>query len=246
VAEVAILFRTHGAKSTRDPCEVGTRRNPARQGDPAACQERAVKRAVASEQPLAQTARSRGAMTIPSPPGSGHSTGGSARRRRAMRPIWTRNASACGQHRPAARSSGLSSKRPPRTSPTSGRAVRLEPRAACGVVRHACVSAPGGLVQWCLRVARPAAQGPPCPRSAARGARTAGWCAGAGPLRYAAAHASGRAGGPAGAPPPPWARAAPGGAARHTTVYRPHPHGCRAGQDGRPAPAPSGVDCAHT
>jgi transposase-like protein len=58
--DVAILCRTHGDTDKRSAGEGWTMRKPAMQGYRAACKERAVKRAVASEQPSAQTARDLG------------------------------------------------------------------------------------------------------------------------------------------------------------------------------------------
>ena len=59
-SDVAILYRTHGDKSHRSPGEVCTLSKPAMQGYTAELKERAVHLAVASEQPMAQTARDLG------------------------------------------------------------------------------------------------------------------------------------------------------------------------------------------
>jgi transposase len=60
VDAVAILFRTHGDKSNRSLLEVCSMSKPAMKGYPAEFKERAVKLAVESEQPIAQTARDLG------------------------------------------------------------------------------------------------------------------------------------------------------------------------------------------
>ena len=58
--DVAILFRTHGDKSNRSLLEVCSMSKPAMKGYPAEFKERAVKLAVESDQPIAQTARDLG------------------------------------------------------------------------------------------------------------------------------------------------------------------------------------------
>ena len=60
MADVAILFRTHGDKSNRSLLEVCSMSKPAMKGYPAEFKERAVKLAVESDQPIAQTARDLG------------------------------------------------------------------------------------------------------------------------------------------------------------------------------------------
>ena len=58
--DVAILFRTHGDKSNRSLLEVCSMSQPAMKGYSAEFKERAVKLAVESDQPIAQTARDLG------------------------------------------------------------------------------------------------------------------------------------------------------------------------------------------
>ena len=64
---------------------------PAMKSYPAECKERAVKLAVESDQPIAQTARDLGVNENTFIPGLGNITGLSARRSRSMTNISTRN-----------------------------------------------------------------------------------------------------------------------------------------------------------
>jgi Transposase len=59
-SDVAILFRTHGDKRNRSSQEVCAMSKAPMKKYPAECKERAVKLAVETDQPIAQTARDLG------------------------------------------------------------------------------------------------------------------------------------------------------------------------------------------
>src|SRR5215813_7806347 len=138
---------------------------------PAEFKERAVKLAVESEQPIAQTARDLGVNenTLHTWIGKYH------RMERQEKEVHDEH---LYEELKRLRKENARLKEARRTLRNSCREVRLDTRAACGVSGPEFVSAPGGLTQWLLRVAAPPAQPSGCSRSAVAAQNRGLFCAG--------------------------------------------------------------------
>src|SRR2546425_6289755 len=87
-------------------------------------------------------------------PGSGNTTGQSARKSRSMTNLCMKHCNVCGKKTPGGKRSAIFSKRRRRPSRTSCRAVRLDSPAAHRVSGESLVPEAGGLTQWLLGGAR--------------------------------------------------------------------------------------------
>ncbi len=179
-------------------------------------------------------------------PGSGNTTGQSARKSRSMTNLCMKHCNVCGKKTPGGKRSAIFSKRRRRPSRTSCRAVRLDSPAAHRVSGASLVPEAGGLTQWLLGGAWSPVQHPRGRRSAGAGEGAALLCAGAWHLRHTPPHASLGAGGTAGQPAPYRARAGSSGPALHNAAPVPSAHCRGARTDGSPAPAQEGVYGART
>jgi transposase len=217
---------------------------PAMRKYPAAFKERAVKLAVESDQPIAQTARDLGVdeNTWHTWIGKYHRT---ERQEKEVHDEHLYDEVKRRRKENVRLQEERDILRRRRTLRNSCRKVRLDSPAASRVSRESFMPDARGLTQWLLRVASPPAQHPSC-CSAVAGESATLFYAGTRHLRHTPPQASLGTGGPASESSPHRARAGPGRSALQNAAAIQSAQDHRAGTDSGAKPAQSRVHCVST